>query len=101
MPYQRPNPDSNQRGKGSSLVSSMVQAEKMIQIALLLPCAAFIGWLAGAGLDKLLHQTWIATAGVVFGILAGLVGAVRRSRSRSPAGGERKGTAPTRRMTSK
>lgn len=55
----------------------MVQAEKMIQVAMLLPCAAFIGWLAGAGLDRLFHQKWMTTAGVVFGILAGLVGAVR------------------------
>ena len=77
MPYNRSIPDSNKRGKGSALVDSMVQAEKMIQIALMLPCAAFIGWLAGAGLDKLFHQTWITMAGVVFGILAGLVGAVR------------------------
>jgi ATP synthase protein I len=77
MPYHRPIPDSNPRKRGSALVDSMVQAEKMIQIALLLPCAAFIGWLGGAWLDHVFHQTWITTAGVVFGILAGLVGAVR------------------------
>jgi F0F1-type ATP synthase assembly protein I len=77
MPFNRPIPDSNPRKKGSAIVDSMVQAEKMIQVALLLPCAAFIGWLGGAGLDKLFHQKWITTAGVVFGILAGLVGAVR------------------------
>lgn len=68
----------------------MVQAEKMIQIALVLPCAAFIGWLGGAGLDKLLHTHWIATAGVVFGILAGLIGAVRLTIK--IAGGQGSGT---------
>ncbi|MFZ0303210.1 MAG: AtpZ/AtpI family protein [Terracidiphilus sp.] len=77
MPYNRPIPDSNPRKKGSALVDSMVQAEKLIQIALLLPCAAFIGWLGGAWLDHVFHQTWITMAGVVFGILAGLIGAVR------------------------
>jgi hypothetical protein len=77
MPYHRPIPDSNPRGKGSVLVNSIVQAEKMIQIALVPPCAGFIGWLGGVGLDKLLHTHWIATAGVVFGILAGLIGAVK------------------------
>lgn len=77
MPYQRPIPDSNPRKKGSALVGSIVQAEKMIQIALLLPCAAFIGWLGGAWLDHVFHTTWITMAGVVFGILAGLIGAIR------------------------
>jgi hypothetical protein len=61
----------------SGMLGAWVQAEKMIQIALMLPCAAFIGWAAGAGLDHLLHQTWIAMVGVVFGIISGLVGAVR------------------------
>lgn len=77
MPYNRPIPDPSPRKKGSAIVDSMVQAEKMIQIALLLPCAGFIGWLAGAGLDRLFRQKWITATGVVFGILAGLVGAVR------------------------
>ncbi|MGA7343633.1 MAG: AtpZ/AtpI family protein [Terracidiphilus sp.] len=49
----------------------------MMQIALLLPSAAFIGWLLGVWLDHLLHQTWGAMAGIVFGIISGLVGAIR------------------------
>jgi len=49
----------------------------MIQIALVLPCAAFIGWAAGLGLDRLLHQRWMATAGILFGIVSGLVGVIR------------------------
>jgi ATP synthase protein I len=77
MPYHRPIPDSNPRGKGAALVDSIVQAEKMIQIALVLPCAAFIGWLGGAWLDSVFHQKWITMAGVVVGIVSGLVGAVR------------------------
>lgn len=59
------------------MFGAWVQAEKMMQIVLLLPSAAFIGWLAGYGLDRWLHQKWMATAGAIFGIFAGLVGAVR------------------------
>lgn len=59
------------------MLGAWVQAEKMIQIALILPCAGFIGWLLGAWLDHLLHQAWISVAGIIFGILAGLVGAVK------------------------
>ncbi len=58
-------------------MGAWVQAEKMIQIAMVLPCAAFIGWLAGYGLDRWLHQTWIGIAGAIFGIIAGLFSAVR------------------------
>ena len=84
--YHRPIPERRQRGGaggsakgglGDGLLNAWVQAEKMIQIALMLPSAAFIGWLAGYGLDRWLHQTWITTAGIVFGIVAGLVGAIR------------------------
>jgi ATP synthase protein I len=59
------------------MFGAWVQAEKLLQIAFLLPSAGFIGWLAGYGLDHWLHQTWIATAGAIFGIVAGLVSAVR------------------------
>ena len=58
-------------------MGAWVQAEKMTQIALMLPSAGFLGWLAGYGLDRWLHQGWIAMAGVIFGIIAGLVGAIR------------------------
>jgi len=81
MPYHNPIPDAKRRGKDSSLgggiIGAWIQAEKMIQIAMMLPCAGFIGWLAGYGLDRWLHQTWIGMAGAVFGIIAGLVAAVR------------------------
>ncbi len=93
MPYHRPIPQSNRRGKargslpaqqaegenaaGSGFLGAWVQAEKMMQIALMLPSAAFIGWVIGFGLDRWLHQTWIAMIGIVVGILSGLVGAIR------------------------
>jgi len=91
VPYHRPIPERKQRGKadgasagdpaqggfGGGLIGAWIQAEKMIQIALVLPCAAFIGWLPGFWLDRHFHQTWMAIAGVVFGIIAGLVAAIR------------------------
>jgi len=90
VPYHRPIPERKQRGKAEDasagdpaqggvggLIGAWVQAEKMIQIALVLPCAAFIGWLPGAWLDRHFHQAWMAIAGVVFGIIAGLVAAIR------------------------
>lgn len=61
----------------SGLIGSWIQAEKMIQVALMLPCAGFIGWAIGAGLDRWLHQTWISMVGIVLGIIAGLVGAIQ------------------------
>ena len=62
---------------GPGILGAWVQAEKMIQIALMLPSAGFIGWLIGAWFDHLLNQTWIAMIGIVVGILSGLIGAIR------------------------
>jgi len=81
MPYHNPIPDRKQDGKdqssGSGFIGAWIQAEKMVQIAMMLPCAGFIGWLAGYGLDRWLHQSWIGIAGAAFGIIAGLVAAIR------------------------
>ena len=76
MPFNRPIPDAKPRSKASSGVSALVEAEKLMQIALLLPSAAFIGWLLGAWVDSHLHQSWIGIAGIVFGgdLRAGLRG---------------------------
>ena len=81
MPYNRPipdaKPDSKQSGKDAGLFSAWIQAEKLMQIALVLPCAAFIGWLIGAWLDHRLHESWIAVAGIVFGGASGMVYSIR------------------------
>lgn len=77
MPFHRPIPDSSQRGKRSSIIDAIVQAEKMIQIAFVLPCATFIGWLIGLWLDRLLHQSWLAIVGLIFGGISGLVYAIK------------------------
>jgi len=107
MPFHRPIPEPKQRGKGyddrtsqqteggfaGGILGAWVQAEKMIQIALMLPCAAFVGWLIGFGLDHWLHQTWIAMIGIVVGILSGLVGAIRMAMvySADPKLGDKNG----------
>jgi F0F1-type ATP synthase assembly protein I len=77
MPFNRPIPKSQQRSKFSSGVSSLAEAERMIQISVLLPSSAFVGWLIGAGLDKLFHQTWITLVGILFGGISGIVYVVR------------------------
>lgn len=77
MPFHRPIPKKKTQPETSGLLGAWVQAETMIQIALVMPCAAFIGWVIGAGLDRWLHQTWISMVGIVLGIIAGLVGAIQ------------------------
>ena len=77
VPYHRPIPESKQPGKGPGLLSAWIQAENLMQIALVLPCATFIGWLGGAWLDHRLHQHWISLVGIVFGGASGLVYVIR------------------------
>lgn len=89
MPYHHPTPEPESQGKSatagksaaadkrSGTFQAWVQAEKFIQIILVLPSAAFIGWAAGFGLDRAFHKTWIAMVGVVVGIVAGLVSVIR------------------------
>lgn len=87
MPFHRPIPDSKPSGKNSGIVNAIVEAEKLIQIALVLPCAAFIGWLIGAWLDSRLHQSWIGLVGIVFGGASGLVYVVRLALATSKEAG--------------
>jgi uncharacterized membrane protein YfcA len=77
MPFNRPIPESKQPRKYPSGLATLVEAEKLMQIAILLPSSAFIGWLIGAWLDSRLHQDWIAVAGIIFGGFSGLVYVVR------------------------
>lgn len=77
MAFTRPNPHAKPYKAFSSGMKTLVEAEKMMQIAILLPCAAFIGWLLGFWLGSLLHQPWMPTAGIIFGGVSGLVYVVR------------------------
>jgi hypothetical protein len=93
VPFNRPIPESTQRNKTAPAVKSLADAEKLMQIAILLPSSAFIGWLGGAWLDSHLHQTWMGLAGILFGGISGLVYVVRlvmagTSRAVSNAGSD-------------
>jgi ATP synthase protein I len=77
MPFNAPIPDPTPRPKKSSALSSLVEAEKMMQIAVLLPVSAFVGWGIGAWLDKVFNQSWLALAGILFGGFAGLLYVIR------------------------
>ena len=92
MPFNRPIPDAKPRIKAVSALASLVEAEKMMQIAVLLPSAAFIGWLLGAWADSLLHQTWIAVVGIIFGGVSGLVYVVRLVIATGAKSGAEKGS---------
>jgi F0F1-type ATP synthase assembly protein I len=76
MGEQKPNPDSRKRSEG---LDTLVKAERLTQIAVVLPAAVLVGWGAGALLDKWLHQDWIYIAGVVLGAIAGMVEAIRQA----------------------
>ncbi len=93
MPYHRPIPDPAPQRKYSSGLNTLVQAEKLMQIAILLPSAAFIGWLLGAWADRAWHQSWLGLAGIVFGGISGLVYVVRLVISTGTTDG--KGSAGT------
>jgi ATP synthase protein I len=81
MPFHRPIPEeklSTKSSKGSSSgLQSLVQAEKLLQIAFVLPCAMLIGWGAGWWVDNHFHTHWASIAGLVLGIAAGMVSAIR------------------------
>jgi uncharacterized membrane protein YfcA len=77
VPFNRPIAESTPKAKNFNATKSLAEAEKLIQIAILLPSSAFIGWLVGAWLGDHLHQSWMALAGILFGGISGLVYVVR------------------------
>ena len=68
---RRPGP------RGSGPVQNLAQAERLLQIAFVMPCAMVLCWGAGWWLDHHFHTKWAALAGLVFGIIAGMVSAIR------------------------
>ncbi len=67
-----PDPQQPQPARNAS-VQALVKAEKLTQLAFILPISVFAGWLLGAGADKLLHQHWIYILGLVLGVVAGFI----------------------------
>jgi ATP synthase protein I len=85
MPFNRPIPNSKRQSKMQSGVEALVQAEKLLQIALMLPCAVAIGWLLGAWADSRLHQSWMTVTGVILGAVSGLSFVIRMAISAEKA----------------
>ena len=82
MPDEQPNPGGGkprESPKRSESMKLIIRAEKMTQIAFVMPAAVLIGWGLGALLDKWLHQNWIYIVGLVMGAAAGLFEAVRQA----------------------
>jgi len=96
MPFNNPIPEDKlppKPGKQSSSgLQSLVQAERLMQIAIVLPCALLIGWGAGWWVDNRFHTHWASIAGLLLGIAAGMVSAVRMALAagNSPAAKGRK-----------
>jgi hypothetical protein len=99
MAFNNPKPRVSSTGKpvGGGL-DTLLKAEKMTQIAFILPAAVLVGWLAGAGLDRWLHTSWIYVVGILLGVAAGfvqifrMVGAAGASIDRAAAGSGTAGT---------
>jgi len=81
MAFNPPNPDGEPRGgrsgKDSGGLDSLVQAEKLMQIALVLPCAMLIGWGLGWWIDHHFGVHWATVSGLIFGLIAGMVSVIR------------------------
>ncbi len=72
MPFHRAIPEQKPSEKSSGVLAGYVEAEKLLNIALVLPGAVAICGLAGWWVADQLHQHWIFVAGIVFGCVAGL-----------------------------
>lgn len=88
MPFHNPIPERKPRGTASTGFQSLVQAEKLMQIAFVLPSAMVIGWLAGAWADSKLHQSWLTIVGIIFGCISGLVYVIRLAMAAEKGAGE-------------
>jgi F0F1-type ATP synthase assembly protein I len=67
-----PTPDRDPRKE-----NTWVMVGRYSQLALVLPCATFVGWLLGTGLDRWLHTSWISIIGLLLGSVAGLIEVIR------------------------
>jgi ATP synthase protein I len=69
------------RDRSSGGLQSLIQAEKLMQIAFLLPCALLIGWGIGWWIDHHFHTHWATIAGLIFGLVSGMVSVIRMALS--------------------
>lgn len=72
MAFNRFNPPPKKRTGLSSGIGGLIEAEKLMQVAFVMPSCLLVGWGAGWWLSGALHQKWIETAGVVLGCISAL-----------------------------
>jgi F0F1-type ATP synthase assembly protein I len=72
MAFSNP-PENKPNKRDNGGMDTLLKAEKLTQIAVILPAAVFVGWVIGGALDKWLHKDWIYIAGIVLGAVAGFV----------------------------
>ncbi|WP_263354496.1 AtpZ/AtpI family protein [Acidicapsa acidisoli] len=81
MPFHRPIPEDKLPARSGDSrapgMRSLVQAEKVMQIAFVLPCAMLLGWGLGWCVDHFLHVGWATFVGLVLGLIAGMVSVIR------------------------
>ena len=78
MPYQNPPSGTGKPSpRGSEALRGLAQAESLMQIALILPCALVIGWGAGWWIDHRFHSHWATLTGLILGLISGMVSVVR------------------------
>jgi F0F1-type ATP synthase assembly protein I len=85
MPYHRPIPERESKPKENGGLHSFVEAEKLMQIAFLLPSAVLVGWLGGAWLGHIFHLKWMMMAGILLGCVSGLVVVIRQAMAAEKA----------------
>lgn len=73
-----PDPAQNSPApERSGLAQAVSGAERILEVAFIMPAALAIGWLGGWALDKWLHQHWIYIVGILFGFVAGFIEVLR------------------------
>ena len=77
MAFNRFNSPPKKRTGLASGIGGLIEAEKLMQVAFVLPASVCIGWIGGWWLANATHQRWIEIAGVVFGCVSGLVYVIR------------------------
>lgn len=72
MPFHKAIPKKEGQHGPSNGLMALVEAEKLMQVAFVLPSAVLICWGGGWWLASVTHQKWIEIAGVMFGCVTGL-----------------------------
>lgn len=73
MAFNNPPPKEKGTKSDDGGMGTLLRAEKLTQIAFILPAAVFIGWALGALADRWLHQNWIYLVGIILGSVAGFI----------------------------